>query len=203
VQGEQKQRHLSDEELIYLGAGLKLPPQPNQETRDWQVNHLTLCSQCNSEVNRLRHAAMLWDDPDWVRQMHSRLPQPLPREPLCWWSRFLLLSSPLLPFFRPPVAAYASGITLQQFPFPIYEGDTEVTGLRGYIQKRDDAFYAWIEEQPTQETDYQDQQIELVIVEPDSGQPILQRSLRVGQLTLLGTLLPISERTRAMARIVP
>jgi len=192
--------HLTDAELIELSAGVM---EIEEERR--LLAHVDHCAVCAAGLHGLRAGLSTWDDPAVLMRRERRIRREEvmsrgdePEKP--WWMSIGELVS--LATFRPGLAMAAAGDEIGVVHFPIYEGEFAVVGLSGVIQRRRQAYYIHLTASQSAGSDYGLRQVEVVVVDPDSGKTLIHRKAGFGQFVLLGTNLQIGAQ-RIAARLLP
>ncbi len=185
--------HLTDAELIGLGAGLV-----DSEDESRLRAHTQRCAHCAAELATFAAPMAAWGDPAAIERLEARINRPAilsggsgSAEP--WWSRgfgWVPLAG-----LRPKLGAFAASIDEATIDLPIYEGDSVVTGLTGIVQRREQEYYVRITTSPEFGDSQDGRQVEVIAAEPTTGRILLQRKVDLDQYVLLGTDLPLDSNS--------
>jgi hypothetical protein len=191
--------HLTDAELIELGTGL-IDPESEQSL----LEHLKCCAHCSGELEGVRASLSPWENPSILQRLEERIGRPAVMAETVekpWWSSLAQLTP--LSIFRSGLSASASPASdIGVVHFPIHAGSEAVVGLSGVVQRRGQAYYVHLTASPGLMNEYQARQVEVVLIDPESGRSLINRKATFDHFVLLGTDLEIGTHKIA-ARLLP
>jgi len=191
-----KDDHVSDADLIEFGADVL-----DNEKKEHFLAHVKQCSDCRREVEKIREAALVWDQTrPALGSVHvSKTADEVDAVSEPWWKRIPRWTP--LASLRPLQGVYAAGFDSSHIEFPVYYGETITLALAGSIMRQNNEYYVRISITGHAPASMNSRKAEIVLEHASTREVTVQRTIPMEQLIFLGTDLPI-ETQRITARLI-